>query len=455
MSSELIAPQADSEEEIRRQLREVTDPHTSSAQAHGKPESNRHNDGEWLHKHFSIPPLHKYLARASRNGNAIAEHPQAFVDNIVYTSERDIEFVRQLAESDEHDVDYDFRDPHVSHPALERYSPLRAKVMEWLADDPDRANALKAEDGTDMDVHGEPGGGKTTLALSAYLWRMQVNNETVIHAESVDESGTNERTEWLSFAKVATIAVPAGLGATARIVPKDVTVPPFEVPLEEIARDVIRYESIQDLIGQLMPGQFYVMFPDPLFRGCEVVSPFVYNTFEDVTAVGEEGPDFPTSADQWWFAFVAHRISGDVYPHPTFVNFDEAGNIFDPDASKATNHYQKIKWTSEKYADARKKGLSVGYQVHSLSDINTLMRKKIRWRVTMNGNDPPIGKTLPGGRSCPMRKNLTQYYDPGEAQIWTNQKFAKIKWPNLKANARLDAEVSIDFPRWQEATGAA
>lgn len=455
MSTGLIDPMADSEAEVRRQLREITEPHTKSAQAHGKPDSNRHNDGEVLHKFFNIPPLHKYFARAERHGNALAQHPRAFVDNVVITSDRDLEFLRQLANSDDHEVSYDFRDPHVSHEALERYPPLRAKVMEWIADDPKRANALSAEDGTDLNVHGEPGGGKTTFALSNDLWRMQVNNSTVLHAELVDESGTNERTEWLAFAKIATIAVPSGLDAVARIVPKDVTVPSFEVPLEEIARDVIRYESIQDLMGQLMPGQFYVVFPDPLFRGCEAVSPFTYHTFEEVTPPGEDGPDHPTEADQWWFAFVAHRISGDIYPHPTFVNFDEAGNIFDPDASKATNHYQKIKWFSEKYADARKKGLSVGYQIHSLSDLHTKVRKKIRWRVTMNGNDPPITGGLPKGRSCPMRKNLTQYYSPGEAQIWTNQKFAKITWPNLKAGARLDAEVSIDFKRWQEATGTA
>ena len=31
--------------------------------------------------------------------------------------------------------------------------------------------------------------------------------------------------------------------------------------------------------------------------------------------------------------------------------------------------------------------------------------------------------------------------------------FAPIKWPNLKAQAKLDAEVSIDFRNWQEAVG--
>jgi hypothetical protein len=448
--STVIEPKAETEEQIRRQLKEVTEPHEKSCQALGDISVPNHNDGEALHQHFGIPPLHKYLHRASEKGAPVATFPRAFVDMIVHTGDRDLELLEGLVG----EVDYDPNDPHPSHEALERYPRYRAKMLEWIADDPRRVRAIRAVGGTDMFMHGEPGGGKTTLALSTALWRMQVNNETFIWGESVDESGTNERTEWLAFAPFATIAIPSGLDTRVRIVPENVQADSFEVDVEEIARDVIRYESIQDLMSQLMPGQFYVMFPDPLHRGADEVSKHNYFDYKDVTPVGEDGPNEATDADQWWFAFIAHRISGDVFPHPTFINLDETGNILDPDAEKDIHeHYQKIKWFRDKYADARKKSVSFGYQAHALGEVATMGRQKIRWRVTMPGNKPPIGRTLPGDRSCPLETDMTSSMEAGEAVIWKAPYFAPIKWPNLKRQAKLDAEVSIDFLDWQEAMG--
>ncbi|MBB6645069.1 hypothetical protein [Halobellus ruber] len=446
--------QATSQDEIRRQLAAITDSHDTSCQALGDVTKPNHNDGEEIHKYFEQPPLHKYLAQAARSGAAVARYPRAFVDMMLYTDGRDKDLISELAG----DVEYDFRDPHPSHEALERYSPYRAKLIEWVCDDPRRAREIRSVGGTDMFLHGEPGGGKSTLALSTAWWRMENNNETFIWAESVDESGTNERTEWLPFAPFATIAIPEGLDTAVRIVPKAATAATFEVDIETIARDVIRYESINDLMAQLLPGQFYVVFPDPLHRGCEAVSKFNYFNYRQVTPRGEDGPNRPTDADQWWFAFVAHRISGDEFVHPTFINLDEAGNLLDPDASKDIHqHYQKVKWFRNKYADARKKGLSFGYQAHSLSEVHKFPRQKIRWRVTMPGNEPPINRTLPGERSCPMNTDLTSSLDPGHAYVWKSPHFAEIRWPDLKSkpkdNPRLDAEVSIDFRRWQEATG--
>ncbi|APE95428.1 hypothetical protein [Halodesulfurarchaeum formicicum] len=447
----VIGTQADSQDEIRKQLERVTEPHETSAQAIGDPEAQNHNDGQHIRKRYSYPPFHKWLAKADRHGASVARFPQAFVDPLLYTTDRDRTLLRQLAG----EVDYDFRDPHPSHEALERYHPERAKVFEWLADDPSRAQAIRAVKGTDFLMHGEPGGGKSSLALSLAAWRMEVNNETVIWAETVDESGTNERTEWLPFAPFATLAIPAGLDTRVRIVPEDVSIQPFEVDIETIARDVIRYESIQDLTDQLIPGQFYVVFPDPLHRGAEEVSHFNYWNYRQVTPKGEDGPDEPTDADQWWFAFIAHRISGDTFPHPTFINLDEAGNILDADASKDVHqHYQKIRWFRDKYADARKKGVTFAYQAHALSEIHKFARQKIRWRVTMPGNSPPLGRKLPGDRRCPLEADITsrRKIEDG-AEIWKAPNFATVTWMDLKGKIELDAEVSIDFLDWQRALG--
>lgn len=234
--STILDSRADTQAAVREQLAAATEPHTTSCQAIGDVEAPNHNDGEALHQHFGIPPLHKYLHRAEQNGAAVAKYPRAFVDMILYTNERDLEVLDAIAG----EVDYDPRDPEPSHEVLERYPRYRAKAMEWVAADPKRVRDIRAVKGTDTFIHGEPGGGKTTLALSIVLWRMQLANETCIWAESVDESGTNERTEWLAFAPFATLAIPAGMDTEVRIVPEDVTVPEFTVDPEEIARDVIR-----------------------------------------------------------------------------------------------------------------------------------------------------------------------------------------------------------------------
>lgn len=447
--SQAIQRRASSQAEIRRQLRQLTEPHTKSRQADGA--ANAHTDGENIHQDFGVKPLHKWLHRAEKQDATVARFPRAFIDLLVYTDERDLELLDYLAG----DVEYDPHSFHPTHPELERYRPYRAKVFEWLAAEPHRVRDIRAVKGTDLLQHGEPGGGKTTLGLSMAMWQQQINNATFIWADTVDESGTNERTEWLAFAGYATVAIPEGLDTRVRIVPADVTVDSFEVAIEDICREVIRYTSVDDLMRKLTPGQFTVVYPDPLLRGCREVSKFAYHNYEEVTPAGEDGPDQPTDADHWWFAFIAHRISGDRFVHPTWINIDEAGNLLDADAEKDVHqHYNKIKWFRDKYADARKKGVSFGYQVHSLSEMHRFARQKIRWRCTMPGNAPPIGKKLPGDRRCPIETDITSRMPAGQAAVWKAPHFCKIKWPNLKRSApTLDAEVSIDFVNWQEAVG--
>ncbi|MFW6045479.1 MAG: hypothetical protein ACOC8O_01330, partial [Natronomonas sp.] len=141
----VIAPQAETQEKVREQLATITKPHKKSCQALGDVELPNHNDGEHLHKYFGIPPLHKYLAKADKKGANVAKYPSAFVDSIVHTSPRDLTLLSELAGR----VDYDMNEAEPSHEALERYPPYRAKMLEWLADDPKRVSAISAEGGTD------------------------------------------------------------------------------------------------------------------------------------------------------------------------------------------------------------------------------------------------------------------------------------------------------------------
>lgn len=451
MSTTLREP-ASSRELIEEQMREVFDFHEKSCQALGDVSHPAHNDGERIHQDFGVEPFHKYVARCERHDKNVALYPSAWVTALVHLREREIELLEQLTG----EVDYRHDEFHPSHEALEDYPPYRAKMLEWIADDdgdrlPWNADGNETidcwiEGGSDMHIVGEPGAGKSTLFNSMAMWLMQLNNETVLWADSLASGGTNERTEWLPLAPYATIAIPAGIPVTVRIVPEDPTVETFEVGIEAICRDVIRYESVRDLNRQLLPGQFVVVYPDPLHRGCEDVSEFSYHPPSRVDSDDDNAPDNPTPANQWWFAWFASRISYADFNHWTSVFIDEAGNIFDPDASKGTHDtYDKLTWFAKKFADARKKGTSVFTATHALSEEHQAKRKKQRWWMTMNGTSPPIGKTLPGDKKCPMPDDYASNMDDGEGQAWTTTNYASVSWPNLKRDARLDAEISIDF----------
>lgn len=443
-----IPSEATSQSEIRQQIETKLAPYEKSCQAHGDARLSRHNDGEQIHQAFGIPPLHRYMEKAKRHKKFVARFPEAFLGTIVHTWDRDLEVLEAIEAQYGEDGPLSY-DPDEQVPASdalrEEYNPMRGKVLEWILDN-DYLDIL-GDGGTDLQAHGEPNSGKTTLGLSLAMWRMQANNETVLWADTLNDSGVNDRTEWLAMAPWTTLALPKGYDVRVRVVPKNPSVAPFEVGVEDICRDVIRYASPRDLNQQLMPGQFYVVYPDPQLRGCENVSQFAYHNETDVTAPGEDGPTSRTPIDHWWFAYFAARVSHDDYVHFTTISLDEAGNVLDPDAEKGVHDtYDKIRWLVRKFADARKKGLTLDTFTHALSELNVKYRKKQRFWCTMNGASPPIGKSLPGEKKCPMSSDWTSEMDVGEGQIWTTQNYCSIAWPNLKREGRIDAQISIEFP---------
>jgi hypothetical protein len=72
--SNVIKPRADTQAAIREQLTTVTEPHESSCQALGDVTAPNHDDGEAIHQHFGIPPLHKYLHRAAQKDAPVATY---------------------------------------------------------------------------------------------------------------------------------------------------------------------------------------------------------------------------------------------------------------------------------------------------------------------------------------------------------------------------------------------
>lgn len=123
MSIKSLQP-ADSQQEIREQLRAVTDFHEKSAQAVGDLEGNRHVDGQNIYQRFGIPPFYKYIARAERHGKNVAEYPSALVAPLLHVTNREIEVLREI------DVEFDPSTRAVSHEVLEEIWPQRAKLLE-------------------------------------------------------------------------------------------------------------------------------------------------------------------------------------------------------------------------------------------------------------------------------------------------------------------------------------
>jgi hypothetical protein len=447
MSTQLPS-EATSEQEIRKQIQEKLSSWEKSAQAHGDPRLSRHHDGEVLHKAFGIPPLHRYMEKARRHDKFVARFPKPFLGTIVHTWDRDRELLESIEDryGEDGDLEYDPDERLAASCVLQdEYEPMRQKTLEWILEY-DYLDIL-GDGGTDVQAYGPPDSGKTTLGLALSMWRMQANNETVLWADTLDDSGVNDRTEWLAMAPWATLALPEGYDVRVRAVPRNPSVSAFEIDVDQICRDVIRYSSPRDLNQQLMEGQFYVVYPDPSFSGCSEVSRHKFVTDADVTPVGEDGPDSRTPIDHWWFSFYAARITHDDFVHFTTVSMDEAGNFLDPDAQKDVHEtYQKIKWLVRKFADARKKGLTLDTFSHAISELNTHFRKKQRWWCTMNGAAPPLNKKLPGDKRCPINHDWTSDMDTGEGQFWTTQNYCSVAWPDLKREGRIDAQISIEFP---------
>lgn len=450
---------AETRRELLDQFESITDPHETSQQAVGDHGGNRHVDGDHIHKEIGVgddagmEPFYKYLARCERKGKTLARYPGAGLAPLLHVTEREVDVLRQIQ------TEWEPSDAHPTHEVLREESRrLRGKVLEWVAaDDGDRlpgnASASKTvetltDKGTDIQIHGEPGGGKSTLALWIAVTLMQLNNETVLWADTLDDEGaTNERAEWLALAPWATLALPASHDVDARLAPEYHGLADVHLDLEDVARDVLRYDGPGDLVRQLEPGQFYVVYPDPLHRGCSDASRFRYWTPDAVTPPDEEGPNQATPADQWWFAFWAARISRDEFLHPTTVILDEGGNVLDEDARKdAHDTYQKCKWFRDKFADARKKGLSFVTMTHSLSELFPKFRQKQRWFFTPGGTSAPVGRTLPGGKECPLPSDFMHHYGAGEGVLWkADGTYAPMSWPNIKGKYQLDAELSLEF----------
>lgn len=272
----------------------------------------------------------------------------------------------------------------------------------------------KAGGGTDLLSVGEPGSGKSNFALWLSQRLMQANEEKVVWRASTS------RSEWLPFAPWARVCLPKGVDVRAEFVPKNPTQEGFEVELEEIVREVVRYNDVVDLNKRVLkPGVFHVVYPDPRMRGCQWV-------YEQDPEKQYDGLEFSTDdpINHWWFGWMHARVSQGPH-HFSSVMFDEIGDIAPESASKDEfSHYQKVELLKDCWVDARKYGHSIFAFGHSEADIHSMIRRKIRWRATMAGStNPTKAGGIVGFGKVPMDEDIMSSRDVGDVLIYNEGEF--------------------------------
>jgi hypothetical protein len=300
--------------------------------------------------------------------------------------------------------------------------------------------ATRAQGGTDCLATGEPGSGKSTWNLHLAMRLMEINEEIVVWR------GSTARSEWLPFAPITRVALPAGVDVDATLVPKDPREEYVEdVAMSDIAREVVRYDSPQHLNRELLePGMFHVVYPDPEMAGCQRVYQASGEKQYDPPAGRETlfGPEDP--ANHWWFAWVLDRVENGPN-HWTSVILDEIGDIAPQTARKDSfGTYQKVELLRDSFADARKFGLSLFASGHNEGDIHSKVRKKMRWRVQMPGGaNPTRAGQVAGFESVPMDRTMTQDWSLGTLLVYNERHFDKIKIGPIESPISHELKLSM------------
>lgn len=309
-------------------------------------------------------------------------------------------------------------------------------VKEWDTG-PDRF-----EGGTDVLAKGKPGSGKSSFANYISVKDLEVNRSKVVWR------GSSSRSEWMPLAPYATLCLPKGCEIDARLESKIPTEPAVSLDLDElerIVRDVRFYENPMDLNREILePGQFHVVYPDPMMRGCEQIYQRSAEKSYDLPEGRESlfAPEDP--AKHWWFAWVMARVEWGPHDWTTWI-CDEIGDICPQSARKDSfGTFQKVEMLKDLWVDARKFGLSIYGFGHSEQDIHQYIRHKMRWRIQMPTTaNPTRASQVVGFESIPMNHDLTTHYQIGECLPYNERHFEqKVRWKPMPSGT--DYKLKIE-----------
>jgi len=409
-------------------------------------ENGEHTVGMNLRKGMHMKPFWKVLEKLERTPDpvegdpphGVIRHPRAMLDALIHTSETD-GFRFEFNEFDElHDA--------------------RQQVFEYLADDetPVGPDDLETTGGSDALIHGPMGRGKTTNVQTLIARWMEINGEAVVWR------GTPQRTEWLPFAPWTVVCLPSGLDYTVTLAPPeddlgfvDMDFDPIEVPLEEIVWDVRRYDDLDDLNNNvLQQGMFHVVYPDPKFRGCERITREASEcpTLEYTTAWQTDDDDEVTPTSYWWFSWlIHHNVNEQRSMRLTWV-CDEASNLFQHHADNASSNglARRIKAVSQQYVDFRRNGLSFVLLTQKPKEISWMIRKKMRWGVTLSGTDNPTGSDEIIGVKPEMDNDLTSSWDLGRGIFWTSGQYTEFGWDDIPRRYKVPGKLRVYSPELRQ-----
>jgi len=295
--------------------------------------------------------------------------------------------------------------------------------------------------GTDFLARGKPGKGKSTLGCYVAIRQLETNDEKVVWR------GSSSRSEWLALAPWTVLCLPEGVPITARLESKDPTEPAVELgvgELEEIVREVRRYNDPVDLNRQLDQGTFHVVYPDSLLRGCQEILDRDDEKQYDTppkrdTLFSEEDP-----ANHWWFAWALARVNHGPHHWTTWI-CDEIGDIAPQSAQKDQfGTYQKVELLKDLWVDARKFGLSVFLFGHSEVDIHQAVRHKIRWRIQMPGTaNPTTASDVVGFEGIPMDREVTDEYSIGKSLMYNETHFEPFRWKDVPTPTAYKLKIEV------------
>jgi len=294
-------------------------------------------------------------------------------------------------------------------------------------------SAFSAAGGTDALIEGPMGAGKSTLLKVLAAHTMDQNDEAVVWR------GSESRSEWVAYAPWAKVCLPASCDVDARLISTaGADDYPRDVDLEEIVREVVYYEDPMDLCEQLEPGKFHVVYPDPEMTGCQ--------DLYERSPKRMDGLEFSSEdpVNHWWVGFLLARVEHGPYIW-TSLFIDEVGDIIPQSASKDKfASYQKVELYRDLFIDSRKYKLSIYHAGQNAEDAHEKVKRKHRWRATLNGRANPTreGQVI-GFNRVPMETDLTSDMPTGRGLFWTETNFSPFSWGDVPKPTEEELRVEL------------
>ena len=291
---------------------------------------------------------------------------------------------------------------------------------------------------------GPEGSGKSTLGLRISSVEMEVNESRVVW-----RAVTGSRSEWLPYAPIARVCVPAGYEPRAMLVPKERTRGSHgvEVPLEDVVREVVPYTDIMDLnLRVLQDGQFNVVYPDPEMRAAQ----WLYEESDRVVAGRSSEVEFKATdpVDHWWFAWGLSLVEKGPWAWTAWFCDEVKSLCPEGAANDKYNTRLKIELLGEVMEDFRKNGIARYFFGHKDKHLHNLIRDRIRFRMAMNGTANPRKtrqSSIPVGfETVPMREDLMSDRPIGSALLYNEARFELMGWPNIPKPVEGDLKVYLE-----------